>query len=227
MDAKRLKRIGGGGYSTDHSSEDGSSLLRRPSDRGDITVHETTSINLPPLMTRSSQYFIEENERSGELAEVNLLNRKPPRKGSIKANSWPEDASTSLGRRRRRSSVCFAPFQIRGEPSNDNLDSQSATKTECRMKISSMLPTIIKRAPSTRSRRRRRKFLKHKDQSGASSYVSLWVDNSKDLLDKAKHFGAQKHIGQGKSRCKIRVQCTFPSGFKRNRARAYFQPSPL
>ena len=85
---------------TDYRKEEGGSLLRRPSDDGAVTQ----SLNLPPLITRSVDQFIQNNLGDTEFAAV------PPRKGSVDAKSCPADLSAA----RRRSSVVFA-FSVNRE----------------------------------------------------------------------------------------------------------------
>ena len=50
---------------------------------------ESASVNLPPLITRSAQEFVEDNLTVGSVADG--PGPGPPNTGSIKADSWPAD----------------------------------------------------------------------------------------------------------------------------------------
>ena len=197
---------------TDYRKEEGGSLLRRPSDDGAVTQ----SLNLPPLITRSVDQFIQNNLGDTEFAAV------PPRKGSVDTKSCPADLSAA----RRRSSVVFAPFSVnpRVQPDEPILP-EKTVKVDVRMNIKSIqtgsrLPPLSRK----RQRMRRRKRLENTGQfgqTGASSYVSLWIDDPNDLLKRAKHFGSNIHRVSSR-RNKRKISFTFPSGFRKPASASYF-----
>lgn len=216
------RRAGGGGKMTDFRTEDGGSLLRRPSDSGAMQeMKASASVNLPPLIcaSRSMHEFIKDNMEAG--TDVDDSGSNPPAKGSIKAESWPIDpARIKAGR--RRSSVVLAPFMMNPKVQQETLpSSKPPIHVEKRIHIKSMLPPIS----SQRQRQRRRKRFGNPaltGQTGSSSYIALWVDEPQSLLSRAKHFGSSHRTSYRRSRRKNLYH--FPSGFKK-KDHSYFVPS--
>jgi hypothetical protein len=201
-------------------------LLRRPSDSGAMQEwkkeKESASVNLPPLITRSAQEFVEDNLTVGSVADG--PGPGPPNTGSIKADSWPADPAP-INARRRRSSVVFAPFMVNAKVQpKEPLPPPKPVKVEKRMSIKSMLPPMsmpLRRDPPvSRQRQRRRRKNRLGDpgltgQTGSSAYIALWVDQPQSLLARAKHYGSNHR--SSRIRMQRKIPFTFPSGFRKKK----------
>ena len=139
----------------------------------------------------------------------------PPRKRSIKAASYPQDASPP--RLSRRPSVTYLPFALRPLPLL-----QSTVEGLGRMSIASMV---------TQSQKSQSRPAKKMDQTSAgSSYANIWwrdePSGTAGLLNRGTHFRYLLQLKSNDSPKKFgnkRINRVFPSGFKKKHSsNAYY-----
>ena len=185
------------------------------------------SCNLPPLETQETQRFVSQNVHD----EAEAAWQQPPRKGSVKAASFPLDPpSRSMV---RRASVTLLPFQLRPLPlapqaveiDDDGFVSKKLSKQHDvgLITIKSMAtPEISKSLPRARRQRKHGHALPPV-RSGASTYANLWHDTGIGiLLKKAQTFS----LAQNRRIARRRLKNAFPSGFKRSRDQSTYYRTP-